>query len=56
MDGEVEVHLVKPNAPGAGLDPDVQGAQALAEAPEGRKMGRLVLGRGHMGLLPKGAA
>jgi hypothetical protein len=56
MDGEVEVHLVKPNAPGAGLDADVQGAQALAEAPDGRKMGRLVLGRGHMGLLPKGAA
>jgi len=56
MDGEVEVHLVKLNDPGAVVDPASQGAHILADGPEGRKMGRLVLRRGHQGLLPQGAA
>lgn len=54
MDGEVEVHLVKPDAPL--LDPEAQGAHALDDLPDGRKMGRLILGAGHQGLLPAGSA
>lgn len=54
MDGEVEVHLVKLDKPVAA--PGSQGAILLEGLPEGRKMGRLVLRRGHMGLLPRGAA
>jgi len=54
MDGRVEIRLVKPEKP---LVPvDKSGAIALAAAPAGRKMGRIVAGRGHMALLPKGAA
>jgi hypothetical protein len=54
MDGEIEVHLVKLDQPVA--PPGGQGAILLDDLPEGRKMGRLVLRRGHMGLLPKGSA
>jgi hypothetical protein len=54
MDGEIEVHLVKP---AARLAPkDAKGAHLLEGTPEGRKMGRLVLRRGHQGLLPAGCA
>ena len=56
MDGRIEVHLVKPNDPAATPSPDSLGAHLLLEAPDGRKMGRLVLDRGHLGLLPKGSA
>lgn len=54
MDGEIEVHLVK-------LDKAIapvghEGALALDADPDGRKMGRLILRRGHMGLLPRGSA
>jgi hypothetical protein len=54
MDGRVEVQLRK-------LGPDQtppeskEGATLVRGEPEGPKMGRLVLGRGHMALLPKGA-
>jgi hypothetical protein len=54
MDGEIEVHLVKLDK--AAVEPGTQGATPLADMPQGRKMGRLVLRRGHMGLLPRGAA
>lgn len=54
MDGTVEVHLVKPST--RLLDPEAEGAHALDDAPDGRKMGRLVLGPGHQGLLPAGSA
>jgi len=54
MDGEVEVHLVKLDRPVAAAGS--QGAIRLEGLPEGRKMGRLLLRRGHMGLLPKGSA
>jgi hypothetical protein len=54
MDGEIEVHLVKLDRPAAA--PGSEGAILLDGMPEGRKMGRLVLKRGHMGLLPKGSA
>lgn len=56
LDGRVEVHLVKLDDPGAVVPPDSEGAHRLQGLPEGRKMGRLILGRGHMGLLPVGAA
>jgi len=54
MDGEIEVHLVKLDSPVAA--PGSQGAILLESLPEGPKMGRLVLKRGHMGLLPRGSA
>lgn len=54
MDGEIEVHLVKLDKPAAVAGS--QGAILLEGLPEGRKMGRLVLRRGHMGLLPRGSA
>jgi hypothetical protein len=54
MDGKVEVRLMKPAKPLVAADKN--GAIRLAGAPEGRKMGRIVAGRGHMALLPKGSA
>lgn len=56
MDGEVEVHLVKLDSPTAYAAPESQGAHLVDGDPEGRKMGRLILRRGHQGLLPRGAA
>ncbi len=54
MDGKVEIRFVKPSEP---LVPeDKSGAIKLAAAPNGKKMGRVVAGRGHMTLLPKGSA
>ena len=55
MDGTVEVRLQKPGpdqAAPAGKD----GAIRLASAPSGPKMGRIVCRRGHMAMLPRGAA
>lgn len=56
MDGEIRVDLVKLDDPDAVVDPESEGAQLLADAPSGQKMGYFVLRRGHMGLLPVGAA
>lgn len=54
MDGEVEIVLVKPDRP---LVPaDKEGSVRLAEAPRGKRMGVITARRGHMALLPKGAA
>lgn len=52
MDGEVTVELLDPATPQ--VDPDAQGSIGLDGQPEGTPMGRLVLRRGHMGLLPAG--
>jgi hypothetical protein len=54
MDGEVEIRLVK-------LDTKLvadehEGTTMLEGNPSGRKMGYIVARRGHMALLPKGAA
>jgi hypothetical protein len=54
MDGAVEVRLVKPDR--RPVPSDKAGAVCLADAPAGRKMGRIVARRGHMALLPAGAA
>lgn len=54
MDHEVEVHLVKLDRPA--VDEDSQGAHKLEGDPDGRKMGRIILRRGHQALLPRGSA
>lgn len=57
MDGTIEVHLVKLKNPDHAVNPDSQGAHRMPGGlPDGKKMGRIVLGRGHMALLPKGSA
>ena len=56
MDGEVEIHLVKLANPDAVVDPESEGAHKLSGDPDGKKMGRIVLRKGHMGMLPVGAA
>jgi len=55
MDGMVTIELVKLDAPD--LPADKRGSVRIDEAPpKGRSMGRIVAGRGHMTLLPAGAA
>jgi hypothetical protein len=57
MEGGVEVHLVKLADAGAVVPASSTGAHLLGKAmPEGAKMGRIILGRGHMALLPAGCA
>lgn len=56
MDGKVEVELVKLDDPDAVVDPESEGAHLVQGEPKGKKMGRIVLGMGHMALLPVGAA
>jgi hypothetical protein len=57
MDGRIEIHLINLTDPGRFIAPDSQGAHRLAtELPDGRKMGRIILSRGHMALLPAGSA
>lgn len=55
MDGQVEVRLVKPDDPSL-VPPGSHGSIPLAAAPAGKKMGRVRARRGHMTLLPVGAA
>ena len=55
MDGEVEVRLLKLNDPSV-VPPDKQGSIRLPGQPAGRKMGVVRARRGHMTLLPAGAA
>jgi len=54
MDGEVEIRLVKLNK--AIVAEDHEGTTMLEGNPDGKKMGHIVARRGHMALLPKGAA
>ncbi|MBF2759859.1 MAG: hydroxyquinol 1,2-dioxygenase [Ectothiorhodospiraceae bacterium AqS1] len=56
MDGEIEITLVKLDEPEAAVDPKSQGARCLTADPKGRRMGRMVIRRGHLALLPVGAA
>ena len=55
MDGEIEVRLVKPDDPSL-VPPGSHGSIPLAATPTGKKMGRVRARRGHMTLLPAGAA
>jgi hypothetical protein len=54
MDGEIEVHYVKPEQPP--VPEGKEGTVKLAGDPKGTKMGWVKVKRGHMALLPKGAA
>ena len=54
MDGNIEIHLIKPFQP---LVPaGKEGAIRLDAEPKGKNMGWMKVKRGHMALLPKGAA
>jgi hypothetical protein len=55
MDGEVEIHLLKLADPGV-VPAGTSGSVELGAAPVGEKMGRVRARRGHMTLLPLGAA
>lgn len=55
MDGVVEVRLRKPAAEQC-APPGSDGAMLLTGEPKGPAMGRIVARRGHMALLPRGAA
>ena len=54
MDGEVEIRLVKLNQ--QLVAEDHEGTTMLEGSPDGKKMGYIIARRGHMALLPKGAA
>ena len=54
MDGEVEIRLMKPDAPL--VDDTHEGTTMLEGSPRGQRMGYIVARRGHMALLPKGSA
>ena len=53
MDGEVEVHYIKPDEP---IPSDHEGTIKLSGEPQGKKMGWVKCRRGHQALLPAGAA
>jgi hypothetical protein len=55
MDGEVEVRLLKPDD-GSLVPAGGKGSIPLSGSPPGRKMGHVRARRGHMTLLPAGAA
>ena len=54
MDGEVEVHFVKPDQPQ--VPAGKMGSVKLSSEPTGKKMGWVKCRRGHQALLPKGSA
>jgi hypothetical protein len=54
MDGEVEVHYIKPDRPV--VKEGSEGTMKLASEPAGKKMGWVKCRRGHQALLPAGAA
>lgn len=55
MDYEVEVHFVQLDDPSQ-VDEDKDGAVKLAGLPNGKKMGRIIMQRGHQALLPENVA
>ena len=55
MDGEVEIRLLKLDPPSL-VPAGTRGSTALTGTPPGRKMGVVRARRGHMTLLPAGAA
>jgi hypothetical protein len=54
MDGEVSIDLVKLDAPA--VPADKEGSVRIDGEPAGKKMGRIVLRRGHEALLPANSA
>jgi hypothetical protein len=55
MDGEIEISLHALDEPARVIE-DRDGAHRMDALPASRKMGRIVLKRGHMALLPAGSA
>jgi hypothetical protein len=53
VDGEVMIELLDPAEPHP-REPDATGSVALDGDPDGKRMGRVVAGQGHMTLLPAG--
>ena len=56
MDNQIKVELIKLDDPDGVVDPESEGAVKLSGEPKGRPMGWAKLGRGHMCILPVGAA
>jgi hypothetical protein len=56
MDGHVTVELIQLEEPDVVAPSGVHGTVRVVGTPRGRKMGRIIAGRGHQVLLPKGAA
>lgn len=56
MDGKVRVDFIKLADPDAAVDPESEGAVKIDGKPQGTNMGYVVLGKGHMSMLPVGAA
>ncbi len=56
MQGAMEVHFIKPGDTSALPPEDKEGAVRLSGEPQGAKMGHIVASRGHLTLLPAGAA
>ena len=54
MDADVEVHYIKPDQPAVAAGKE--GSVKLGAEPAGKKMGWVKIRRGHMALLPAGAA
>jgi len=53
-DGEIEIRLTKLDTPA--VSDEHEGTTMLEGTPKGKRMGYIVARRGHMALLPKGAA
>lgn len=56
MQGDVEIHFMQPRDSAIVPAAEKNGAVKLGPAPAGTVMGQVRLGRGHMALLPAGAA
>lgn len=56
MEGTLEVHFIKPSDSSVLPPEDSEGAVRLDGEPAGRKMGHVAASRGHLTLLPAGAA
>jgi len=56
MQGEVEIHFMQPGDGGAQPPAEKSGAVRMKQAPRGKRMGQVDMRRGHMALLPAGAA
>lgn len=54
MDGEILIQFIQPNAPA--VPPGTEGSVKLPGEPAGNRMGWIKARRGHMALLPAGAA
>jgi hypothetical protein len=56
MDGEIEFHFVKPHDAKVVPSHKTEGSVGLQREPEGKRMGTVTARKGHMTLLPAGAA